>query len=168
MNVDTILDTMNRHQVSFLLIGGMNFLLRHAPVLTYDVDLWVADTPENLPACEQALVALDAQWGATDRDWGPVARRDPGWLSTQILFCLTSPHGAIDIFRRVKGLGDWQHSFETSACEVTAGGIPYRGLSDADMLQCQLALEANEQKQDRIAALKRALEEKSPEEPDSE
>ena len=39
MNVDHILETLNGHQVVYLLIGGMNFLLRHTPVLTYDVDV---------------------------------------------------------------------------------------------------------------------------------
>ena len=33
MNVDHILKTLNAHEVAYLLIGGMNFLLRHAPVL---------------------------------------------------------------------------------------------------------------------------------------
>ena len=47
MNVDTILDTMNRNMVDYILIGGMNFLLRHAPVITYDVDLWIKDTSGN-------------------------------------------------------------------------------------------------------------------------
>jgi hypothetical protein len=52
MTVDQILETFNRRQAGYLLIGGMNFLLRHQPVLTFDVDLWVADTPENLRRTE--------------------------------------------------------------------------------------------------------------------
>ena len=47
MNIDEILATMNRHGCQFLLIGGMNFMLRHQPILTYDVDLWVEDSDEN-------------------------------------------------------------------------------------------------------------------------
>jgi hypothetical protein len=35
MNVDQILETMNRCDAAFILIGGMNFMLRHVPVLTY-------------------------------------------------------------------------------------------------------------------------------------
>jgi hypothetical protein len=37
MNVDEILRTLNQEHVDYLLIGGMNFLLRHLPELTYDV-----------------------------------------------------------------------------------------------------------------------------------
>ena len=101
MNVDHILETLNGHQVAYILIGGMNFLLRHTPVLTYDVDLWIDDTPENLDRCEKALGELQAEWGATDNDWGPVSSKTPGWLGSQAVFCLTSPHGAVDIFRLV-------------------------------------------------------------------
>ena len=41
MNVDRILETLNRQDVRYILIGRMNFLLRHTPVLTFDVDVWV-------------------------------------------------------------------------------------------------------------------------------
>ena len=46
MNVDQILETFNRGGVAYILIGGMSFLLRRAPVLTYDVDVWIEDTLE--------------------------------------------------------------------------------------------------------------------------
>ena len=36
MDVERILQTMNGKQVAYLLIGGMNFLLRHEPMLTFD------------------------------------------------------------------------------------------------------------------------------------
>jgi len=35
---DRIFETFNRHGVNYLLIGGMNMLLRHGGNLTYDVD----------------------------------------------------------------------------------------------------------------------------------
>lgn len=156
MNVDHILQTLNRHNVGYLLIGGMNFLLRHAPVLTYDVDLWIEDTDENLGRCEEALSELDAQWGTSQEDWGPVSRRSSGWLKSQQVFCLTSPHGAIDIFRRVKGLEDRRACLERAPLEKTAGGIPYRGLSDEDMLRGEKALDEPARNQDRIRALEKA------------
>ena len=34
MNIDHILQMFNASEVEYLLIGGMNFLLRHEPVLT--------------------------------------------------------------------------------------------------------------------------------------
>lgn len=158
MNVDRILDTFNRHKVDYLLIGGMNFLLRHAPVLTYDVDLWIDDTPENLARCEKALAELQAEWGASENEWGPVAGRAPGWMARQGVFCLTSPSGAIDVFRSVKGLEAWSTSRATAQAAATAAGTAFCGLSDADMLRSQMARPEAERDAQRIRILKHAIE----------
>lgn len=157
MNVDLILETFNRHRVKYVLLGGMNFLLRHAPILTYDVDLWIEDVLENRRRCETALAELNAEWGAGDDDWTPVAQLPTDWLVRQAVFCLISPAGAIDIFRSMMGLEDWQASFNASIEESTSGGVPYRGLSDFDMLRCQYALDPPFQKTQRIAVLEAAL-----------
>ncbi|MBU6398946.1 MAG: hypothetical protein KGS61_01380 [Verrucomicrobia bacterium] len=100
MNVDEILDALNREQVEYPLIGGMNFLLRHRPELTFDVDVWVRDDSTNLPRLNRALRALGAEWGETEMDWKPVPE-DWRWLLHQGLFCLTTRHGALDSFREV-------------------------------------------------------------------
>ncbi len=157
MNLDRILSVFHKHKVRCLLIGGMNFLLRHKPVLTFDADFWIEDTPGNLSRCETALSALDAEWGPSVDDWGPVSDKAKGWLARQSVFCLISPHGAIDIFRTVQGLDSWAAS-NANACDgLTAAGTPYRGLSDRDMLKCQLALEKKHQKIDRIRDLRKAI-----------
>ena len=75
MNVDRILATMNDCQVEYILIGGMNFLLRHEPILTFDVDLWIDDQEANCRRCERALETLEAEWGESDSDWRKVAER---------------------------------------------------------------------------------------------
>ena len=139
MNIDRILDVLNRHKVAYILIGGVNYLLRHKPELTFDIDIWIEDNPANRQRCQRALEELDAEWGPTDDQWRPVRQHPEDWLGTQMVYCLTSPYGAIDIFRCVEGLGAWQDC-RTSADEgCTAGGIAYVGLSDEDMLRCQYA-----------------------------
>ena len=70
MNVDHILATFNEHQVQYLLIGGMNFMLRHKPILTYDLDIWIADSVENRHRCEAGVSLIDAEWGATEESVG--------------------------------------------------------------------------------------------------
>jgi hypothetical protein len=158
VNVDLILDTLNRHQVAYLLIGGMNFLLRHAPVLTYDVDVWIEDEAANREHCEQALAELAAEWGPTNAQWRPVSQNPPGWTASQALFCLTSPHGSIDVFRSVKGLESWAACRTRAVMAKTATGVPYFALSDEDLLRCQMVLPEGEQKLDRIRVLKQAIE----------
>ncbi len=157
MNVDHILDTLNKGGVRYLLIGGMNVFFRHQSVLTYDVDLWIEDERGNRERCENALVQLDASWGKTDESWGLVSRLKTGWLEWQSVFCMSSPHGSIDIFRTVRGLESWSTSYELSVDGRTSSGIPFRALSDEDMLKCQLALAPAEQKLARIEMLQKAM-----------
>jgi hypothetical protein len=153
MNIDHIFETLNRYLVSYLLIGGMNFALRHKPILTFDVDLWIDDSKENRSACELALSDLQAEWGRTDDDWQQVSTFPAGWLERQHVFCLNSPSGPIDIFRSVEGLGSWQDSEAMATTESTISGVPYRGLSDLDMLRCQYALPESIRKIERVAIL---------------
>jgi predicted nucleotidyltransferase len=66
MNVDEMLRALNQKQVDYLLIGGTNFLLRHLPELTFDVDIWVQDDADNLEHVNSALEKLHTEWGRTE------------------------------------------------------------------------------------------------------
>ena len=160
MNADEILKNFNQNRVAYLLIGGMNYLLRHKPVLTFDVDIWIDDTKINRGRCERALAALNAEWGPSETTWGPVSRLAPGWLARQSVFCLTTPHGAIDIFRKVNDPDNWRAACQEGMSMITSSGIKCRGLCDKDMLRCQLALKREDRKPDRIRELKRILRHK--------
>lgn len=155
MNVDRILHEFNEACVEYILIGGMNFLLRHEPVLTYDVDLWIRDTADNLVRCDVALRTLGAEWGPTEDTWRKVEDQ-PGWLTRQAVYCLTSASGAIDIFRAVTGLPSWEEAAARAYDGRTAGGVAYRGLGDEDMIACQLALPEGQRRHERVATLRRA------------
>ena len=133
-------------------------MLRHRPLLTYDVDFWIEDTKENRLRCEQALAKLDAEWGKTEEHWTPVSEFPEGWLDAQTVYCLLSPHGAIDIMRSVEGLSDWQESSQCGIDGKTNAGTPFRGLSDSDMLKCQLALSDSQRKAERVQILTEILQ----------
>jgi hypothetical protein len=157
MNVDEILRTLNQEPVDYLLIGGMNFLLRHLPELTWDVDIWVKDDAENLARLNRGLKQLGAEWGRTETEWRPVAS-DWRWLRTQEVFCLTTAQGALDVFRDVRGLeGRFLECKGRGVRGQTATGIQFTGLSDEDMLACQEALPAEERKERRIQTLREAI-----------
>jgi hypothetical protein len=157
MNVDRMLQEFNAAGVDYLLIGGMNFLLRHLPELTFDVDFWVEDSVGNLVKVNSALRALGASWGPTEELWKAVPETSE-WLKRQTVFCLTTEFGALDIFREVRGLEGRYPECKLSAVQArTASGVSYVGLSDQHMLESQLALEEKDRKQNRIAVLRRAL-----------
>jgi hypothetical protein len=157
LNVDQILQTLNKGQVDYLLIGGMNFLIRHLPELTFDVDIWVRDTPENLARLNQRLRHLGAEWGRTEAEWRPVPD-DWHWLQSQGVFCLTTRQGALDVYRDVRGLeGQYPECQARGVSTTTAAGISFTGLSDPDMLACQEALPLEDRKTRRMEVLRRAI-----------
>lgn len=158
MNVDFILKALHDEQVDYLLIGGMNFLLRHLPELTFDVDIWVHDQADNLARLNSALKDLSAEWGRTEAEWKPVPE-DWRWLQAQDVFCLTTQHGALDVFRDVCGLeGQYAACRARAVPSKTAAGVAFLGLSDEDMLRCQEALPLNQRKPARMAVLRQALD----------
>ncbi len=134
MNVDEILRVLSDEQVDYLLIGGMNFLLRHLPELTFDVDIWVRDEAENLERLNRALGVLGAAWGEAENDWRPVPEQGH-WLQRQGCYCLTTEHGALDVFRDVRGLeGRYDECKVAGLYSKTSSGVPYHALSDEHML----------------------------------
>ncbi len=161
MDIDHILRTMHDHDVDYILIGGVNFLLRHLPELTYDIDIWILDTDANLEKANQALTLLRAEWGSTEQNWKPIPA-DPQWLRRQICFCLTTPFGALDIFREVRGLeGKYSECKIRAQHSHTPSGVTYWALSDEDMLRCQEALEPADRKTKRMEVLRAAIQRKN-------
>jgi len=160
MNVDEILSALNAAEVDYLLIGGMNFLLRHAPELTFDVDVWVRDDAANLQVLNRALRCLGAEWGPTEQSWASVPD-DWQWLRRQDCFCLTTQHGALDVFRDVRGLeGRFAECKAAALPSKTATGVAYLALSDEHMLTSQEALPPPERKLHRIELLRAAIRRK--------
>jgi hypothetical protein len=158
MDIDHILETLNRYHVDYILIGGVNFLLRHEPIATFDIDFWIEDSDENRLRCHDALVELGASWGPDDGSWKAVREVPANWMTWQGVYCLDSRYGSIDLFRSVRGLGSWSDSRQRAMAGLTAAGTPYVGLSDGDMLQCQLALSEEQRKLDRVRVLQKALD----------
>ena len=157
MNVDEILKALNDEQVDYLLIGGVNFLLRHLPEVTFDVDVWVRDESANLDRVNRALQKLGAEWGAREIEWHAVPN-DWHWLQRQGCFCMTTRHGALDVFRDVRGLeGRYEECRAAADPSATTNGVLYRALSDAHMLACQEALPPAERKQKRVEVLRESI-----------
>ncbi len=157
MDVDAILTHLNEAETDYLLIGGVNFLLRHAPELTFDVDVWVRDDEANLSRLNGALQSMKAEWGPIETAWAPVPA-DWHWLRQQTIYCLTTPYAALDIFREVRGLeGRYDECRTAAVSHKTATGVAFWGLSDEQMLASQEALEPADQKPRRIEILRRAM-----------
>ncbi len=79
----------------YLLIGGFNFFLRHEPLATFDIDLWIEDEAPNRHRCAEALASLEAECCPDEDNWWHVSQLSIDWISRQSIFCLASPHGSI-------------------------------------------------------------------------
>lgn len=74
MKIDRIPRTLAAEQRDDILIGGVNFLLRHEPELTCDVDIWLADCDGF--RVDDLKQRQEAKW---ERAFDPVQR----WLAIQ-------------------------------------------------------------------------------------
>ncbi len=148
---------MNYNRVSYLLVGGLNYFLRHKPVTTQDIDLLIDETPQNRQLCEIALIDLDAEWGRRDEDWGKVSAKPKGWLSGQSVFCLLTRFGPVDIFLSIPGIPSFTEARLRSVSFEIDQSIQVRLISTEDLLACQFAIPEIYRKRERIAHLQRIV-----------
>lgn len=90
-----ILATLNRHQVQYVLIGGVAATLYACPEQTFDLDILYADTAVNRQRLLAALVELEARW---DEPLSEVV------LMRQPVFALNTACGDLDIFSQIPGV----------------------------------------------------------------
>lgn len=146
------------YDVQFLLIDGMNFFLAHQPLSTQDIDVLIEDSEGNRRRCELALIAMDAEWGKDDPDWGFVRNKSEGWLNQQSVYCLLTKFGPLDIFRSVKGFDSFQAARARASVKLLDDQLKVPLLSAMDLLECQLVLPEESRRLDRVAYLKKLLE----------
>jgi hypothetical protein len=87
-----------RHEVAFCVVGGVAAQLAGAPILTLDLDILFAKTPENLRRLLQFLVDIHARY----RD--PAGRHiepDLLRLETMKLHLLLTDLGALDLLETI-------------------------------------------------------------------
>lgn len=66
-----LLRLLARHQVVFIVVGMTAGVLQGAPMLTFDLDILYARTPENLLRLLEALKELDARFRGDPRRIAP-------------------------------------------------------------------------------------------------
>lgn len=57
-----ILECLARHNVEFIIVGGVSAVLQGAPVMTFDLDIVHSRAQENIPALLSALSELGAHY----------------------------------------------------------------------------------------------------------
>ena len=55
---EDLLALLERHEVQYLIIGGLAFIYHAKPRYTKDMDLWIGPEPENVERANRALAAF--------------------------------------------------------------------------------------------------------------
>jgi len=94
---DEILEVLERHQVLYIVIGGLAAELRGSPYVTRDVDVTPACTRENFSKLSTALRELDAKLRIPDREEPLAIRLDERLFEQGTTWTFVTKHGCLDI-----------------------------------------------------------------------
>ncbi|MFN2525529.1 MAG: hypothetical protein ABR505_04605 [Actinomycetota bacterium] len=94
---EKILEILARHDVAYVLIGGLAAIARLSPYMTVDVDICPSNDEENLKRLATALTSLGAK-RITDLDpKGVAVEITPEYLAGENELAFMTPYGPLDI-----------------------------------------------------------------------
>jgi hypothetical protein len=156
-DTEAILRALVTHEVEFVLIGAMAAIARNAPMVSYDVDITPARTPQNLEKLAAALKEL----GATVRTGEPGGVPfpiDPRGLNNSDIGTLTTPHGDLDISFTPSGTQGYDDLRRDAGPVEVYDGVVVQVASLADVIRSKQA--ANRPKDiAQLPLLRQTLEE---------
>jgi hypothetical protein len=126
-----LFDTLARHRVDYVLIGGLAATLHGSSALTNDADICPDPSRENLARLANALRDMDARIRSDSESDGVAFSFDADFLGHMNLVNLTTRFGDFDIaFRPAGSLG--YDDLAQRATEVAIDGtiVPVASLAD--------------------------------------
>jgi len=153
---EAVLRTLARHEVAYVLIGGLAASLHGSPYVTTDVDITPDRSPENLERLAAALVALDARIRTEGEPDGLPFDRSARMLERASLLNLTTRYGDLDLSFEPAGTGGYG-DLRRGAVEIRIRRTPVAIASLADVIRSK---EAAGREKDRVTlpTLRRLLE----------
>jgi hypothetical protein len=148
-----ILEVLERHDVSYVLIGGYAAVVHGSPMLTNDVDITPATDRENLERLSTALTELEARVRAEGLDPLPFNHSGES-LGASPIWNLTTKYGDLDISLTPSGTRGYD-DLRRDAVEITLRGTPVLLASLADIVRSKGA--ANRDKDRRALPVLREL-----------
>ena len=115
-----LLETLNRHGVRYVVVGGIAGRLLGSPTVTRDLDVCYARDADNLRALTAALADLHPQ--LRDADAGVPFRADARALRAGDLFTLETDAGDLDLLGTPAGT-DGYADLARSATRTDLGGV---------------------------------------------
>lgn len=130
-----ILRALRRHQVDLIVVGGMAAVIGGVPVVTRDIDVLRARSPENVQRLLAALADLDAVFRGDSRRLRPNASHleGPGHL------LLETRHGVLDVLGTIEDSTTYDDVLADTTL-VELGGFEVRVLSLERLLEVKKKL----------------------------
>jgi hypothetical protein len=137
-NPDALLEVLHRHDVRYVLIGGLAAALRGSATPTFDVDITPAATAGNLTRLSAALTDLAARIRVEGIPDGLPFSHDAASLAQMTTLNLVTRFGDLDIAFDPAGIRDYSE-WEAGATLVTVMGVPVRVASLDDIIRSKEA-----------------------------
>lgn len=121
-----ILKILSRHQVEYILVGGLAAIVQGAPVFTFDLDIVFLKTAENMPRLLAAFQELDARYV------DPAGRHivpDADKLASFRMHRLVTSLGSLDAMETIgAGMSYADLLHDTQVSEIAGVGVRVLGL----------------------------------------
>lgn len=136
LDAEALLRQLKKHDVEFVVIGGMAMVTHGSAYITKDLDICYARTPKNLNALATALAALNPYLRGAPP--GLPFKLDEATIKAGLNFTLDTDQGQLDILGEVSGVGDYERALAQSE-EYSVYGVPVRVLSIAALIASKKA-----------------------------
>ncbi len=151
-----ILQALSRHQVKFIVVGGVAAVLEGAPVATFDIDVVHARDSENANRLLVALDALEARYRIPGRE---AARPGPSHLLSPRPQLLLTRLGPLDLLGEIGEARGYSELIPDTIEHDVGAGLMVRVLGLRAQIQIKEGL-VGDKNRAMLAVLRRTLEEK--------
>ncbi len=152
LDVQRLIETLARHRVDYVIIGGLATQVHGHRRTTMDLDLTPAPDPENFRRLAAALSELDAKPVDPNLAQGDIPATDPERLAiAAIVPPLQTRHGQLHVLKEPKGAREFARLRE-AALVIEVDGIEIAIASLDDLIRMKRAA-GRPQDRDDIAAL---------------
>lgn len=152
----SILQALARHQVDFIIVGGVAAAIQGATVSTFDLDVVHSRRPENIDRLLNALEELEASYRTPGAE-GQKPKRS--YLESEGHQLLVTRSGHLDVLGVIGNYADYEELLPDSY-EENVAGQKFRVLRLAAVIRSKEQT-GNEKDQATLAILRRTLEEKN-------
>lgn len=141
-----IFETLDRHGVDYLTIGGWAVIAHGYVRATADIDFVARLDEDNMNRLAAALTELDARLRGVDADKLGIDPTNPQVLASGASFTMDTVAGPLDFLNDVPGAADYDQ-LKSRAREANAGGVSVWVVGYEDLIRMK---EASGREQDLL------------------